>query len=622
MGHLAWDSYETSDGHFDFAWFDEVMDRMNKAGIKVVLDIAVRPAPLWLHHKYPEIGVTSFSGNALYPNTRYMVDVGNPIYQKYALRYTEAMVKHYAKHPALLAFGIDNEPGDGPISYSNEVRSRFIDWLKAKYGTADALNQAWAGQRWSRRIGDFDEVGLPAPGYNNSQPERVLDFRRFISDEVNQFLLKVIDRVHSLAPGALTTGNIWYYSPLKYFDYAEIAYQKKLDRGGCGLYPGDSLIKNEGLLSALFGMERIQFENTTPFWCTEFLSSTATPGTVRKAAFASLMYGNQGIWGWTFQTMHNGEEQFLEGLVDWDGVPNRKYEEYKQIAADFRKIENYGFPYQPHAEVALAFSFPSQIESAAFPESHESQVQTSFDVFCARNIDTRVIDISRSELHFKVLVVPGVLVIDEISAKKLRAFVNDGGTLIMTSYSAFVDEHGRVFDSARPGRLSDVFGIRLGEYQTVENLNELSREGATGQQLSIRYGASSIKCAAPRFDIIEPRTAKVEATITSLDRDYPVVTSNEYGRGHAIYIGIPARTALLGLVCDRAIDDAKVGRGPDVPAGVMARNIDPKHVLYVNLDNSEKTIHVFRHGKSLLHDQSVSDTFRLPAHEPEFIEFE
>lgn len=48
MGHLAWDSYEPSEGKFDFAWFDTVMDMMNKAGIKVILDIAIRPAPIWI----------------------------------------------------------------------------------------------------------------------------------------------------------------------------------------------------------------------------------------------------------------------------------------------------------------------------------------------------------------------------------------------------------------------------------------------------------------------------------------------------------------------------------------------------------------------------------------------
>ena len=72
MGHLAWDSYEPTEGNFDFGWFDNVMDMMNKAGIKVLLDIAIRPAPIWLHHKYPTIDVVDANGNRMYPNHRYM----------------------------------------------------------------------------------------------------------------------------------------------------------------------------------------------------------------------------------------------------------------------------------------------------------------------------------------------------------------------------------------------------------------------------------------------------------------------------------------------------------------------------------------------------------------------
>ena len=77
MGHLAWDSYEPSEGKFDFDWFDKVMDLMNEAGIKVILDIAIRPAPIWLHHKYPSIDITDANGDVLYPNHRYMEDIGD-----------------------------------------------------------------------------------------------------------------------------------------------------------------------------------------------------------------------------------------------------------------------------------------------------------------------------------------------------------------------------------------------------------------------------------------------------------------------------------------------------------------------------------------------------------------
>ncbi len=189
MDHLAWDSYEPSEGKYDFALFDTVMDMMNKARINVILDIAIRPAPIWLHHKYASIDIVDVNGNRHYPNHRYMEDVGDPMYQKY-VQYADALTKHYGKHPALMAFGIDNESGDGPISYSETARKRFIVWLKKKYSTLDNLNKAWATQRWSRRINQFEEVGFPVATHTTDMLGRMLDFRHFVSDEINQLLFK------------------------------------------------------------------------------------------------------------------------------------------------------------------------------------------------------------------------------------------------------------------------------------------------------------------------------------------------------------------------------------------------------------------------------------------------
>jgi len=441
MGHLAWDSYEPSEGKFDFGWFDNVMDQMSKTGIKVILDIAIRPVPIWLHHKYPSIDVTNPGGTAQYPNHRYMYDPGDPMFQKYALRFTDTLSKRYAKHPALLAFGIDNESGDGPISYSETVRKRFVAWLTKKYSNLDNLNNAWATQRWSRRINQFDEVGLPVTGAKNGAPEKILDFRRFISDEINQFLIKVLDKVNQNAPGVLTNTNAWYYGSMRYFDYSDIAYSGKMTRQGEGYYPGNTLVTNWGIMNSLFGISRIQFESTNPFWCSEFTTMTAVPNSIRKSAYATLMYGNQMVCGWTWQSMHSGEEQYLEGMLDWDGIPNRKYDEYKKIATEFKKIGKY-FPYKMQAEVGMAFSFPSQIASSAFPEQQEGQLQSCFNLFYHRNMDARVLEISKSPLNYKLLLVPGVTVMDEVSANKIRDFVKNGGTVIMTSNSAVVDETG------------------------------------------------------------------------------------------------------------------------------------------------------------------------------------
>jgi beta-galactosidase len=619
MGHLAWDSYEPSEGHFDFGWFDKVMDLMDQAGIKVILDIAVRPAPIWLHRKYPSIDITDAGGNRLYPNHRYMEDVGDPHYQQYALQYADSLTRHYGHHPALLAFGIDNESGDGPISYSKTVQQRFIAWLRRKYTGPDSLSRAWAGQRWSRKIGDFEEIGLPESGNVNGAPERMLDFRRFVSDEVCRYLFKVIATVNANAPHALVNTNAWYYSQMKFFDYTAIAYSGKMTREGCGFYPGNSLTTNYGVMDALFGIARIQFESTNPFWCTEFTTMTAVPGSIRKSAYASLLYGNQMVCGWTWQSMHGGEEQYLEGMLDWDGTPNRKYEEYTKVAAEFRKIEKY-FPYKLQAEVGLAFSFPSVIAGGYFPEQHQNQLQSCFDLFAYRNMDTRIIDIGRSALNYKLLFLPGISVMDQATAARVRKYVKEGGTVVMTGNSAVVDETGKVFASTHPGLLNDVFGIRVAGYEETGSLNELSRKRLAGKKLELTYKGASIATEAARFEVIDPRGAEVLGSITSLDKDYPIVTTNRYGRGRAIYIGLAAGSEVLGPLVDQLIDELSIRKGPDVPSGVMARQIDKDHVLYLNVSSERKEIKVNGSCRSILFDKDYQGNFVIPPYEPEFIE--
>jgi beta-galactosidase len=619
MGHLAWDSYEPSEGKFDFDWFDRVMDMMNQAGIKVILDIAVRPAPIWLHHKYPSIDITDANGNIVYPNHRYMEDIGDPMYQKYALRFTDALTNQYGKHPALLAFGIDNESGDGRISYSETARQRYIAWLKKKYSTLDGLNKAWATQRWSRKINQFEEIGFPVSGSIDGAPERMLDFRRFVSDEINEFLLKVIDVVNSNAPNALVNTNAWYYSQMKFFDYSPIAYSGKMTRQGTGFYPGLSLTTNWGVMDALFGIARVQFESTNPYWNNEFTTMTAVPNSIRKSAYATLMYGNQMVCGWTWQSMHSGEEQYLEGMVDWDGIPNRKYDEYKKIATEFRKIEKY-FPYKLQAEVGLAFSFPSEIASSYFPERHQNQLQACFDMFYYRNMDARVVEITRSSLNYKVLFVPGVAVMDEATATKIRDYVRNGGTVIMTSNSAVVDETGQVFASTHPGRLSDVFGIRVGSFEEPEALNEISRKGFEGKKIELTYKGKAIDTESSRFDVIEPKGAEILGSITSLDKDYPIMTCNKYGKGRAIYVGLPAKVEVLNPLLDELINELSIKKGPEVPEGVMARQIDKNHLLCLNVSTEPRKIELKGKSRSILFDKDYTDRFTIEPFEPEFVE--
>ena len=113
MGDLSWDSFEPSQGKFEFEWFDKIMDKMKAAGIRVILDIPGIPAPIWLHRAYPGVDIVAQNGTRLAPAERYMENISDPDYVREVGILADALTKRYAHHPAVIAVGYDNEIGNG-----------------------------------------------------------------------------------------------------------------------------------------------------------------------------------------------------------------------------------------------------------------------------------------------------------------------------------------------------------------------------------------------------------------------------------------------------------------------------------------------------------------------------
>ena len=190
----------------------------------------------------------------------------------------------------------------------------------------------------------------------------------------------------------------------------------------------------------------------------------------------------------------------------------------------------------------------------------------------------------------------------------------------MTANSAIVDETGQVFGTTHPGRLSDVFGIRVGSFEETEALNEISRKSYKGKKLELTYKGKAINTESTRFDVIQPKGAEILANITSLDKDYPIITSNKYGKGRAIYVGLPANNETLGNLVDDLIVELGIIKGPDVPTGIMARQIDETHFLYLNVSGEPKEIKMIGNSHSLILEKDYKGNFKIAPYEPEFIE--
>jgi beta-galactosidase len=605
MGDLSWDYFEPAEGRFAFETFDWIMDQMHAAGIQVILDIPGQPAPLWLHHKYPGVDIVTQQGNRLHAAERYMDDISDPDYRRLAARLADTMTRRYARHPALFAIGFDNEIGNGFMSYSEADRERFIGWLKNRYGNLETLNEAWASQRWSRHVNTWEEIELPyadGPG----PFERQLDLRRYWSDVTIGALreLEAIRRANT--PDKPAISNLWDSSGRKGFDYLS-SYREYVSYGAMGFYPGEPV-------GAAFEATMMKGGLSTPIWFNEFTAGGGgyygTKGRSRMWAHLGLLVGAQAVLAWTFNSHRGGEEQALFGLLDHDDRPSWKLDEFAAIAADFSRLQQLGFPRMTRPKVAIAYSFENIVASSPNGPSNTvrqyittpylQQAHGAFEPLFKDNIDVAVINIAHEDLgRYSLVVVPGLYLLDQAGADALRQFVANGGTVVMTAYSAKVNAHNQWYDTPLPGGLTDVFGLRT---------NEFYNAGA----LQTKIGDQEITGKIGFYEVLEPSSAAVMARFTNIEGTPPSITVNRFGKGRAIYVATPAQAQILRPLYRGLYASLGIEAGPKTPEGVYAREVEGR-VLYVNTTADARDVPIEGTRAGVLSGKRWTNTLQLPA---------
>ena len=355
--------------------------------------------------------------------------------------------------------------------------------------------------------------------------------------------------------------------------------------GAEGFYPGEPI---GGALGALMTKGDLE----TPIWFNEFTAGGGgfygARGRSRMYAYEALLIGAQAVLAWTFNSHVGGEEQALFGLLDHDGTPSWKVDEFARIASEFKQLSKFGFPRYTRPEVAIAYSFdsfiashpngPSSTTRQYFKSSYSKQVEEAFGPLFRANLDVAVINVGNHDLsRYKLVIVPADYVMDAASAKALRDYVSGGGTVLMTALSAKVDEHAQWFETPLPGRLSDVFGLKTNEFYEV------------GSALTFELDGASIASGVRWYEVLEPSTAAVLARFTNTPDHSPAVTSNKFGKGNAIYLATESKAAAIGPVLDSIYKMVGLQPGPRTPEGVYARVVDGR-TLYVNTTLREQRI--------------------------------
>ena len=140
IAESTWSTWEPQDGVFDFTSLHRMLDGARRHGISVIVGTPTYAIPPWLAAKYPDILAETHSGPGRY-GPRQNMDITHPGFRRHAERVIRRLLAEVQPYENVIGFQLDNETKHydtcGP-----RVQAMFLDWLKNRFGTVQAMNEA------------------------------------------------------------------------------------------------------------------------------------------------------------------------------------------------------------------------------------------------------------------------------------------------------------------------------------------------------------------------------------------------------------------------------------------------------------------------------------------------
>jgi beta-galactosidase len=490
IAEFAWNKVEPREGEFTYEFFDEFLDVAEEEEMKVIFGTPTATPPVWLTEKYPEVLNCRIDGTLFYHGMRRHYNYNSPVYQELSARIVKKVAKHYGKRPCIVGWQIDNEINcEVDEFYSESDTKVFREFLKHKYGTLDALNEAWGTIVWNQTYTSWKEIYVPRTTIHNStNPHQMLDYYRFISDSTLRFCKMQSDiiRKYKKPEDFITTNGLFgnmdnhkmeneSLDVYTYDSYPNFAYclcedpkhatDLKDRKWSRNLTEVRSVCPHFGIMEQQSGANG---------WNTRMEAPAPKPGQVMLWAMQSIAHGADYVSFFRWRTATIGTEIYWHGILDYDNRDNRKLAEIKQIWKRTQAIsEMTGAQYK--AAFALVKDYDN-VWDAQVDVWHERLIKDSEkEIFVASQINHTPMDIlylndetQVEELsEYPVLIYPHALILTKKRAKVLKAYVKAGGTLIIGARTGQKDTNGRCPMTPMPGLLGNVSKSDVKEFTFV-----------------------------------------------------------------------------------------------------------------------------------------------------------
>ena len=615
VGVFSWSALEPQEGNFQFGWLHDIMDKLYENGIYTVLATPTGARPAWMDEKYPSVLRVEKDGRRNHHSGRHNHCMSSLEYRALVEKMDTKLAQEFGSHPGLILWHISNELGGE--CYCDSCKKRFQEYLREKYhNNIEELNKQWWTSFWSRRFDSFEQIEPPYDNGEHSILGLNLDWKRFNSWNMKDYLAFERRILKKYTPQVPATAN--FMKLFEQLDYVDLA--KEIDIISWDGYPSwnndyETPADTAAELSFDHAVMR-SLKKDKPFMLMESTPSLVNwhsvnklkrPGILRASSIQTIGCGSDTVQYFQWRKGRGAAEQFHGAVVDHLGRDDtRVFKEVSEVGELLKKLAPVtGSRVASKAAVLFDWSNRWAIKDmqgmAHDTKNYEKEVRKFYNIHLKKGINADIVFPLEDLSSYSLVVLPMYYAVSKEAGAWLKEYVKNGGTVVATYLTAYVNENTLAYLGGFPGAgLGEVFGLYAEELDTLYPTDSNAVLMKDGNKAIVKDYCELIKLTG----------AEVLGTYESdFYAGMPAVTVHSYGNGKAYYIGTRMEEEDLIKFFTPIWSECGI-KEKELPEGVeyLTRTAEDGSTFdfYVNYNAMPVTVQLSKDGTNLLNGEAVS----------------
>ena len=615
VGVFSWSALEPQEGNFQFGWLHDIMDKLYENGIYTVLATPTGARPAWMDEKYPSVLRVEKDGRRNHHSGRHNHCMSSLEYRALVEKMDTKLAQEFGNHPGLILWHISNELGGE--CYCDSCKKRFQEYLREKYhNNIEELNKQWWTSFWSRRFDSFEQIEPPYDNGEHSILGLNLDWKRFNSWNMKDYLAFERRILKKYTPQVPATAN--FMKLFEQLDYVDLA--KEIDIISWDGYPSwnndyETPADTAAELSFDHAVMR-SLKKDKPFMLMESTPSLVNwhsvnklkrPGILRASSIQTIGCGSDTVQYFQWRKGRGAAEQFHGAVVDHLGRDDtRVFKEVSEVGGLLKKLAPVtGSRVASKAAVLFDWSNRWAIKDmqgmAHDTKKYEKEGRKFYNIHLKKGINADIVFPLEDLSSYSLVVLPMYYAVSKEAGAWLKEYVKNGGTVVATYLTAYVNENTLAYLGGFPGAgLGEVFGLYAEELDTLYPTDSNAVLMKDGNKAIVKDYCELIKLTG----------AEVLGTYESdFYAGMPAVTVHSYGNGKAYYIGTRMEEEDLIKFFTQIWSECGI-KEKELPEGVeyLTRTAEDGSTFdfYVNYNAMPVTVQLSKDGTNLLNGEAVS----------------